>query len=55
MKLFSHEMGLSRPQNGFEFFDLDITNDTRLFIDPYYFVHRKHPTIPSTTILKNTR
>lgn len=42
MKLFSDVMGLSQPQNGFEFFDLDTTTDTRLFIDPYYFVHLKH-------------
>lgn len=33
---FSKNFGLTTPQNGFEFFDLDLTSDTKLFVDSYY-------------------
>ena len=36
VKRFSEYFGLRAPGSGFEFFDLDIYEDTELFIDPYY-------------------
>lgn len=35
-KRFSEYFGLKLPKDGFEFFDLDLYEDTKLFIDPYY-------------------
>lgn len=35
-KRFSQHFGLKSPKDGFEFFDLDLYEDTKLFIDPYY-------------------
>lgn len=35
-KLFSEYFGLKASKDGFEFFDLDLYEDTELFIDPYY-------------------
>ena len=35
-KRFSEHFGLKASEDGFEFFDLDLYEDTELFIDPYY-------------------
>ncbi len=36
-KRFSQYFDLKKTQDDLSFFDLDITDDTKLFIDPYYF------------------
>lgn len=39
---FTQTMGLTSLQNGYDFFDLDVTKDTELFIDPYRLSKLKH-------------